>query len=55
MKIGANPNKFITKMIREKSSTNAGSFKGLGCGHRIDLAIFHGCTQKLVFHQAGGI
>jgi hypothetical protein len=36
MKIGSNPNKFITKMISAKSSTNPESFNEFGRGHCID-------------------
>jgi len=36
MKIESNSNKFITKMISEKISTNPESFTGFGRGRRID-------------------
>jgi hypothetical protein len=36
MKTGSKSEKFITKMISVKSSTNPESFIGFGRGHRID-------------------
>ncbi len=36
IKIGLSSEKFITKMISEKRSTNHKSFNGFGRGHRID-------------------
>ncbi len=47
MKTGSKSEKFITKMISVKSSTNPESFIGFGRGHRMDLARSHGYTRPV--------
>ncbi len=51
IKIGSISERFITKMISTKNSTNPERFKGFGVGRRIDLEISHGYTQYHSFAE----